>query len=57
MMELNKYDLAEWVALNLKGVLCEDCPITQECKEREYNDYICFDKEETKELLIKKYNL
>jgi hypothetical protein len=57
MMEMNKYDLAEWVSLNLKGVLCEDCPIIHECEEREYNDYICFDKKETKEILIKKYNL
>lgn len=56
-MELNKYDLVEWVALNLRGIVCEDCPIREECKEKEYNDYICFDENETKETLIKKYNL
>jgi hypothetical protein len=60
-MELNKYDLAEWVSLFLKaviceiGVICEDCPIREECNKT--SGFTCFDEDETKELLMKKYNL
>lgn len=54
-MQLNKYDLVEWVSLNLKGVLCEDCPIREECNKN--SGFTCFKEDETREILIKKYNL
>ena len=57
MMELNKYDLVEWLALNLRGVVCEDCPIRKECNEKENFMFICFHEDEIKKILIKKYNL
>lgn len=57
MMELNKYDIVEWFALNLRGVVCEDCPIRKECIKGEHVKYICFNEDDTRELLIKKYNL
>lgn len=62
MMELNKYDLVELIAKNLSDIHCYDCPIRKECndrQERDYRDYPCLDKdkEELREILIKKYNL
>ena len=57
MMELNKYDLVELLAKNLSDIHCYDCPIRKECDETEYNEYICFNEDKTKELLMKKYNL
>lgn len=54
-MELNKYDLVEFMAFQLKNVPCLDCPIKNECN----SSYICLDEDEdeTRDLLIKKYNL
>jgi hypothetical protein len=57
MMELNKYDLVELLAKNLSDISCYDCPIRKECNERKHCNYICFDEDETKKLLLKKYNL
>ena len=60
MMELNKYDLVEYLALILKNMPCLDCPLKEECDEKERHFYftkICNNKDETRELLIKKYNL
>ena len=60
MMELNKYDLVEYLALILKNMPCCDCPIKEECDKREHHFYftkICSNEDETRELLIKKYNL
>ena len=63
-MELNKYDLVEYLALHLsKNTPCLDCtpsldcPIIKECRERKREDDICLDEDETRNLLIKKYNL
>ena len=56
-MELNKYDLVELLAYKLKAIPCCDCPISEECDNREKLDYICFDEDETKKLLLRKYNL
>jgi hypothetical protein len=56
-MELNKYDLVEHLASRLKHMSCCNCPVNEECNKDGETIYICFDKEETKELLIKKYNL
>jgi hypothetical protein len=56
-MQLNKYDLVELLAKNLSDIHCYDCPIRKECNERKYCNYICFDEDETKKLLLKKYNL
>lgn len=56
-MELNKYDLVELLAHKLKGISCIDCPIREECEGLEHLNYICFDEDETRKLLIKKYNL
>ena len=57
MMELNKYDLVELLANNLIDIPCYDCPVKEECINRDKQTYLCFDEEETKESLIKKYNL
>jgi hypothetical protein len=60
MMELNKYDLVELLAYNLKSIPipCCDCPISEECNNRDKKlDYLCFDEDKTKKLLLKKYNL
>ena len=40
MMELNKYDIVEWFALNLRGVVCEDCPIRKECIKGKHVKYM-----------------
>jgi hypothetical protein len=57
MMELNKYDLVELLAKNLSDISCHDCPIRKECNEDGEPIYMCYDKDETKELLMKKYNI
>lgn len=57
MMELNKYDLVELLAKNLSDISCYDCPIRQECNEDGETIYMCYDEDETKELLMKKYNI
>lgn len=54
-MELNKYDLAECLTSKLKFLPCEDCPIKQECDE--CYKHLCLHEDETRELIIKKYNL
>lgn len=60
-MELNKYDLVEWLISNFGAIHCHFCPIRKECEEieRAMNqiNFICYDKDTIKELLIKKYNL
>jgi hypothetical protein len=56
-MQLNKYDLVEFLTSKLRGASCTICPIRKECDEREDDDFICFDEDETKELLMKKYNI
>lgn len=52
MMELNKYDLVEWVA----DILVKECPLScmfgRNCKFPE-----CNNKEKIIKELIKKYNL
>lgn len=58
MMELNKYDLVEWLISNIDGIRCTSCPISKECDNRiKRGTYPCINKEELRELLIKKYNL
>ncbi len=57
-MELNKYDLVEFLASHYFGdIECNNCPIREECDKRENIHLICSNKDETKETLIKKYNL
>ena len=56
-MELNKYDMLEYLTLNLKHTPCIRCPLRKDCIEIENKKYTCFDEDETRELLIKKYNL
>lgn len=60
-MELNKYDLVEWLISNWRFIHCYFCPIRKECEDREQEighiDFVCHDKEKTKEILNKKYNL
>jgi hypothetical protein len=56
-MQLNKYDLVELLVKNLSDISCYDCPIKKECNEKNYCEFICYDEDETKELLMKKYNL
>lgn len=53
-MELNKYDLVEFLSHKLKVISCLNCPIREECKNKDEVTYICFDEDETKELLMKK---
>lgn len=57
-MELNKYDLVEFLASHYFGnIECDDCPIREECDEREDIHLICSNKDETRKVLVKKYNL
>lgn len=56
-VQLNKYDLVEFLALKLRGAPCTICPISKECNKREDYDFICSNKDEARKTLIKKYNL
>lgn len=57
-MELNKYDLMDWLVSNFRNISCGDCPIQKECDEgRGECYYLCSDEDKTRETLIKKYNL
>ena len=52
-MEMNKYDLVEWVAeiIATSGLeICDKCMFKNEC-------FICSDKETLIKELLKKYNL
>ncbi len=60
-MELNKYDLVEWLTSNFRNISCGDCPIQKECDEQERkrtgSSYLCLNEDKTREVIIKKYNL
>ena len=59
-MELNKYDLVEYLVSHFEDIQCDSCPIMKECDEREKRDgspMLCQNKDEARETLIKKYNL
>lgn len=60
-MELNKYDLVDWVTSRFGDIHCGECPIQKECDEieRKRTDipYLCKNKDITREALVKKYNL
>ena len=59
-MELNKYDLLEYLVSHFEDIHCDSCPIMKECDEREKrggNPMLCQNKDEARETLIKKYNL
>jgi hypothetical protein len=56
-MELNKYDLVEFLASHFEIVDCDYCPIRKECDEIKEKYVICIDKDKIRETLIKKYNL
>ena len=55
-MELNKYDLVEWLVSNFRNISCGDCPLQRECDEKNHG-YLCLNEDETREALVKKYNL
>lgn len=57
MMELNKYDLVEWLKSHFDYINCDNCPIKKECDNREETLILCSDEDKIKETLIKKYNL
>jgi hypothetical protein len=58
MMELNKYDLVEYLSSSLFDYInCSYCPIRKECDERKEKIIICSDEEKIRKTLIKKYNL
>lgn len=59
-MELNKYDLVEYLVSHFEDIQCDSCTIMKECDEREKrggNPMLCSNKDEARETLIKKYNL
>ncbi len=62
-MELNKYDLVDWLTSHIKDIPCGECPIQKECDEcGKIEDlkgvsYLCLYEDKTREMLIKKYNL
>ena len=39
-MELNKYDLVDFLAYHLKGMLCHSCPIRKECIKGKHVKYM-----------------
>lgn len=57
-MELNKYDLVDWLTSHIKDIPCGECPLQKECDEGHGECYyLCSDEDKTRETLIKKYNL
>jgi hypothetical protein len=56
-MELNKYDLVDFLASHFDNVHCGNCPIKKECDERKEKFIICANENKIRETLIKKYNL
>lgn len=56
-MELNKYDLIEYLVSHFDYIACRYCPIKKECDERKELFLICMNDEKIRETLIKKYNL
>jgi len=62
-MELNKYDLVDYLVSHFSGMPCEDCPIRKECEEHgklvgiKGVSYICLKEDKAREALVKKYNL
>ena len=56
-MELNKYDLVEYLASIFAGISCADCSVRKECAENDHANHLCLHEDEMRETLIKKYNL
>jgi hypothetical protein len=56
-MQLNKYDLVEYLSSLFDYINCSYCPIKKECDERKEKIIICSDEEKIRKTLIKKYNL
>jgi hypothetical protein len=56
-MELNKYDLVEFLVSHIDYIHCCHCPIKKECDEKEEIHVICENEDKFRETLIKKYNL
>ena len=56
-VQLNKYDLVEFLVSYFELIHCGNCPIRKECDERQEEYIICLDENKIRETLIKKYNL